>query len=89
MIDAREKATQLGMPLYICVPGEHAKVFKSECGFTELGEHTSLSFEPEYRWKYLVYRPSPESIELLNRDKKGSKQNRFDFRWRTLKGSGK
>ena len=44
-------------------------MYKDECGFTELGEHVSLSFEPGYRWKYMVYRQSTHSAELLDTHK--------------------
>jgi hypothetical protein len=76
------------MPVYVCVPEEYyASVYKEDCGFTELGEHVSMSFEPEYRRRYFVYRPSPEFPELLEPHKKESKSNRFDFGWGALRGS--
>ncbi len=86
ILDACEKATQLGMPIYVCAPEDYyASVYTDDCGFTELGEHVSLSFEPEYRRKYLVYRPSLQFADLLETHK----PNRFDFGWGGLRGSNK
>lgn len=61
------------MPLYVSVSSsppssgdytaqqqqqqQHLRLYKDECGFTELGEHVSLMFDPVYTIKYLVFRP--------------------------------
>ena len=74
------------MPLYACVSGDYcSSLYKDECGFTELGEHVSLMFEPEYRWKYFVHRPSQQSIELVNAER-GLRLNKFDFGWGAIRG---
>ena len=86
VLEARKQAIQLGMPLYACVSGDYcACLYKDECEFTELGEHVSWMFKPEYRWKYFVYRPDQRCVELL-RAEKGPRPNPFDFGWGAIRG---
>ena len=70
------------MPLYVSSGEYRAQLYKDECGFSELGEHVSLILEPEYRWKYLVFRPCPQESNLAN---EGKESIRFDFGWRAIR----